>query len=939
MSVEAQTVEYVYDGDGVTKTFPFPSKFLSSADVIVGLDGQEQTGGFSVVGAGAETGGAVTFTVAPAAGVRVALLRKPPASQLIDFVNGQTILEDVLDTGLDKLTMLIQYLLRGMQKSVRLSEFDSSSLEALPSAASRANSVAGFDVSGTLELIPKSDFAAGLEATQISLTFSQLPLASIDPSVQAVMTSGYYTPGDGGGAVYVLGADNPLFPTSFKQQIADGRWAVLVTGSEVNLACVGVRLNAPGVDQSGLVQAAMDTGLNILLPAATIGIGAPLSLKRNGQSIRGVGGLSTNSSVTNPPTSTFKHLGGTFDLLTISPNPISGVWTGNTVKDIAFDMSLASDGHAVNVHSIQRLLFMNLFVNKPVRGIITNNLNTPTFFFCRIVGARGPYAWRIRGQYGLGWSTDALRMELCSGGGAATQRNSDGLPADPDANNETIGLWLDGSVAGGYIFGWTGQSVRNSIYCTVDSSDAGHYPAGITFVRCGGDFLAGPTVYVAHGVDLKFFHVYSSNNQGLTSQSHGGDGIVLLAGARDIDFWSGDVKSARGNGVYVAGENIRFHGMRVYRNGVDTSTLYDNFVITSTAKRVSFDGASAGHNIYSPPTGYPVDGRARYGINISPSIDPGQVVINGNCDFRGNETQAINTPSLALFPAGVPLGVEPPGPNRADNGAFSVNQLAVADGAIIGNSRIRDRWFAGSSGLVLSSNADGSIRVSSGSSISQTDVANVVAGKRVWVAARVRAGVGTPPSSYTATLAYGSTSKAFTVLTSAANEWEWLTYSAVIPSAETGDSVVRLTTGSTDVDVAEVRYGTGSVPNIWSSQRDIELETRACRRFLKKIEASSANESYAQGRATSSTVFRATFYCEPPMQKLPTSVSLSGAIEVNYGLAGVQQVTGMAFSTGGAGKNAVTVDCTVAGGLTAGDTGYIRSENNTTSYVVLDTGF
>lgn len=150
MPVEAQTVEYVYLGDGATKVFPFPSKFLATADVIVGLDGQERVSGYTVNGAGAEAGGSVAFTTAPSTGVRVSLLRKPSASQLLDFVNGQTVLEGVLDTGLDKLTMIVQYLLRGLQKSIRTSEFDPSALSPLPFAANRANRLLAFDSSGAL---------------------------------------------------------------------------------------------------------------------------------------------------------------------------------------------------------------------------------------------------------------------------------------------------------------------------------------------------------------------------------------------------------------------------------------------------------------------------------------------------------------------------------------------------------------------------------------------------------------------------------------------------------------------------------------------------------------------------------------------------------------------------------------------------------------------
>lgn len=156
MPVEAQTVEYSYLGDGVTTQFPFPSKFLSNSDLVVGLDGQEQTSGFVTAGAGAENGGAVTFAAAPAAGVRVSLLRRPPASQLIDFVNGQTVLEGILDTGLDKLTMIVQYLLRGLGRTLRVADLAAEVSPAaltVPVAGARAGKLLGFDPAGNVTVV------------------------------------------------------------------------------------------------------------------------------------------------------------------------------------------------------------------------------------------------------------------------------------------------------------------------------------------------------------------------------------------------------------------------------------------------------------------------------------------------------------------------------------------------------------------------------------------------------------------------------------------------------------------------------------------------------------------------------------------------------------------------------------------------------------------
>lgn len=157
MSIEAQTVEYTYVGDGATTRFPFPSKFLSPGDIRVGLDGVEQIGGFTAVGAGDDAGGYISFPAAPAVGVVVLLLREPPMSQLVDFINGQTILEGVLDNALDKLTMISQYLRRVFNRTLRLSDFDRSTPGTIPDAATRAGKVMGFDIDGKLVLLSPSE--------------------------------------------------------------------------------------------------------------------------------------------------------------------------------------------------------------------------------------------------------------------------------------------------------------------------------------------------------------------------------------------------------------------------------------------------------------------------------------------------------------------------------------------------------------------------------------------------------------------------------------------------------------------------------------------------------------------------------------------------------------------------------------------------------------
>lgn len=256
MPVEAQTVEFGYVGDGVTTQFPFPSRFLAPTDIRVGFDGAEQFSGFSVVGAGSAGGGYVSFAAAPAAGVNVLLLREPPISQLVDFINGQTVLEGVLDNALDKLTMIAQYLRRVFNRTLRLSDFDRSTLGVIPNAAARAGRLVGFDALGSVSMIlpgPGSGTinsagivdstpagramltAADASAQRTLLgiipsniqgfaTRALLAAAIIAPGIEQVTTFGRAAAYDGGGGKHVRLLVAPGVPKAWHTQSADGAW-------------------------------------------------------------------------------------------------------------------------------------------------------------------------------------------------------------------------------------------------------------------------------------------------------------------------------------------------------------------------------------------------------------------------------------------------------------------------------------------------------------------------------------------------------------------------------------------------------------------------------------------------------------------------------------------------------------------------------------------
>lgn len=250
MAVEAQTVQFSYIGDGVSTVFPFPSKFLSVNDIAVGVAGEEIDSGFTVNGAGDEAGGNVTFTTAPLTGLTIDLIRRPPISQLLDFVNGQTVLENTLDTGLDKLTMILQFLNRRSFKSVRLGDFDAAALSPLPKQADRANKYLVFGPTGDVTTAGPSavNVVSGAEdfATVLSAIGAVLPVIQTHFRV-----AGYYAAGDGGGGLYRIVATEPAH--AGKIDLAGAYWGELVHNGEADPRQLGAKFDGSYDDYAAIM--------------------------------------------------------------------------------------------------------------------------------------------------------------------------------------------------------------------------------------------------------------------------------------------------------------------------------------------------------------------------------------------------------------------------------------------------------------------------------------------------------------------------------------------------------------------------------------------------------------------------------------------------------------------------------------------------------------
>ncbi|MGN5863198.1 phage tail fiber protein [Pseudomonas aeruginosa] len=125
MTVPTNTSVVEYEGNGVTTAFPVPFKFPANDDLVVtkvyndvanvlvlGTD-------YTVVGAGAQSGGAVIATSAPEDGAIINISRELDAVQETDLRNQGRYFAETHESVFDYLTMLIQQCFSGLSRALK----------------------------------------------------------------------------------------------------------------------------------------------------------------------------------------------------------------------------------------------------------------------------------------------------------------------------------------------------------------------------------------------------------------------------------------------------------------------------------------------------------------------------------------------------------------------------------------------------------------------------------------------------------------------------------------------------------------------------------------------------------------------------------------------------------------------------------------------------
>ncbi len=235
MTIQANTVEYSYVGDGATKAFAFKSRFLKTTDIKVAVNEVLQlTSAYTITGTGNASGGTVTFKTAPAVGARIVLVRNPPISQFTDWVNNTTVFEKSLDDSADRMTMVDQFLQRAINRGLRIPDF---ARDGFSSFDGRGNQIVAVGPGttptnaatyGQLEAVRDALLGTAPQNAQIIPTVLAAMLLNIDTDIDWISVQGHSSVGDGGAAYYERSATEPTHGGKF-QDDSNSWWELKAT--------------------------------------------------------------------------------------------------------------------------------------------------------------------------------------------------------------------------------------------------------------------------------------------------------------------------------------------------------------------------------------------------------------------------------------------------------------------------------------------------------------------------------------------------------------------------------------------------------------------------------------------------------------------------------------------------------------------------------------
>ena len=285
MPIGEQSPIASHTGNGVATVFAYSFGVLAAADIKVLVDGVEVTTGFTVSGVGSRTGGTVTFSVAPANGADILIVREVVRKRDTDYQYSGDLREEVLDDDFDRIWMALQEDGELVQRGVRAPVGET--LGELAAAASRANKVLTFGPGGAIALVDISAFSGG-GVVELVPADGSIALVKLTTAVQALINGALQkSGGDMTGLFKLFGnATDPLHPVPLQQAqdliddsalvssaLSFSSLALSATGTNANVSIAAgeLLLRTPGGAPL------LGRNLALSLNAATTGSGAAVA--------------------------------------------------------------------------------------------------------------------------------------------------------------------------------------------------------------------------------------------------------------------------------------------------------------------------------------------------------------------------------------------------------------------------------------------------------------------------------------------------------------------------------------------------------------------------------------------------------------------------------------------------------------------------------------
>lgn len=286
MTVSVQTPYNSSTGNGVTTVFPYSFQILSSDDLKVTVDGTLKAIGtdYTVSGVGSGSGGNVTFGSAPANGAIVVRYSDTLMKRETDYQANGDFREVTVDADFDRMWLGLRDVQRLAQRAIRVGPGEASPVE-LPSAATRANKVLGFDASGA----PTASLVADIDLAAVSTFVATL----LDDTTALAFRTTLGVPEGGRGA----GTSTPV------EGLTDSNTAVGLNALVSNVdgyenTAVGVhalRLNTTGTENNAFGTLALESNTT---GAENVGVGVRALWKNvDGNDNTAVGHAAMNANV------------------------------------------------------------------------------------------------------------------------------------------------------------------------------------------------------------------------------------------------------------------------------------------------------------------------------------------------------------------------------------------------------------------------------------------------------------------------------------------------------------------------------------------------------------------------------------------------------------------------------------------------------------------